>query len=102
MPSALDSADRQSIDLPSRIAQAISGTCSSLATFHLFNQSNESALCGLPRGVSRRFAKYLGELFVGVAHFNPADNRLTFLGAEALQRTLVPLHCLPPDRLLEW
>ena len=101
MPSRLDSADPQSIDLPSRIAPAISGTCSSLATFHLFNQPNESALCGLPRGVSRRLAQDVSELLVAVAHFDPCDNRFTFLGPEALQRALLPLHCLPADRLLE-
>ena len=100
--SALDSAAAQSIGLPSRTAPARSGTSPLLtATFHFLRQPHERPLSRFARGVGRRLAKCFGELLVAVAHLDPGNDGLPLLRLQPLERALVPIHRLVPNRLLE-
>src|SRR4029077_13186647 len=100
--SARDSAAAQSIGVPSSTAPARSGTSPSLtATFHFLRQPHERPLSRLACRVGRGLAKCLGQLLVAAAHLDPGNDGLLLLRLQPLERALVAVHRLVPNRLLE-
>ena len=57
------------------------------ATLHLLCQTNQRPLRGLPRRIGAGLVERLGELLVGVAELDAADDRVLFFRPQPLERS---------------
>src|SRR5262249_17510923 len=100
--SALNSADAQSIGLPSRMAPARSvSSPSGTATFYFLRQPHQRALSRLARRIWCRFAQRLGQLFVGVAHLDPRNDGFALLRLQPRECLLIALYGLTTNGMFE-